>query len=76
MTFKYEVDEDFAKQYPDAVANIDDVSVLLSGVDREFDIPGTDQVPPSKRKIKVATQKQLEFLKEKCGNPHINKVAV
>ena len=74
MAHKYQVKPAFAKQYPDAVTIIDGVTVLLSGVDREFDIPGTDAKPPTKRKLKVATPKQLEHLFEVDHNPHIEKL--
>lgn len=73
MADQYNVNAVFAKEYPDAVTSVEGVTVLLSGVDREFEIAGTQYEPPTKRRLKVATQKQLQLLYD-AGNPHIEKV--
>lgn len=76
MAHTYQVNAKFAKTYPDAVTLIDGVPVFLSGVDREVETVGTAIHPPKKRKIRVATQNDLQYLFETENHPHIEKLPV
>lgn len=68
---KFRINAVFARQYPNAVTQINGVRVALCENDIQVEIPGTDAKAPEKFTVKAATQAQLKHLHDIEKHPAI-----